>query len=387
MLYWMPRDLKPNVKFIVSVLEGERPREPQGDSTAPGSASPRNPQSAIRTPHSEDPFDLARRIWPESLVELGSLDQASGEGLLDMWLRDAGRALQPPQKQEVLSKFQRDGLPLYLKLAFEEACGWHSYDPVPPNFPDNTPDLIRYMLDRLSHPENHGPMLISRALGYLAAAKNGLTEDELLDALARDDEYWADFCDHIRHIDPTLALTDFDVVTIDALKAVPPKDRRLPVIIWSRLYHDMARYLTERSADATTIFSFYHRQLREVVEELHLQPEDRLRLHERLAEYFAAQEYWAESPEAQRARAKRLPPTPRPANIRKVVELPYHRLEAAKLGGKDDPNSPYWDKVADLLTDWQFLEAKAEADPTGKYVAEQEAAEAETAKPGQDQPD
>jgi len=41
----------------------------------------------------------------------------------------------------------------------------------------------------------------------------------------------------------------------------------------------------------------------------------------------------------------------------------YHRLEAAKLGGKDDPQSEYWDTVADLLTDWQFLEAKAEADP------------------------
>ena len=37
--------------------------------------------------------------------------------------------------------------------------------------------------------------------------------------------------------------------------------------------------------------------------------------------------------------------------------------QAAKLGGKDNPKSPYWDAVADLLMDWQFLEAKAEADP------------------------
>ena len=58
-----------------------------------------------------------------------------------------------------------------------------------------------------------------------------------------------------------------------------------------------------------------------------------------------------------------LPPTPRPANIRKVDELPFHVLEVAKLKGKDDPASPYWDKVADLFTELQFLEAKAEADP------------------------
>jgi len=35
----------------------------------------------------------------------------------------------------------------------------------------------------------------------------------------------------------------------------------------------------------------------------------------------------------------------------------------AKLLGKNDPKSEHWDAVADLLTDWQFLEAKAEAQP------------------------
>ena len=56
-------------------------------------------------------------------------------------------------------------------------------------------------------------------------------------------------------------------------------------------------------------------------------------------------------------------PGTREFTLGKVVELPYHRLEVAKLAGKDDPKSPHWDAVADLLTNWQFLEAKAEADP------------------------
>ena len=29
----------------------------------------------------------------------------------------------------------------------------------------------------------------------------------------------------------------------------------------------------------------------------------------------------------------------------------------------NDPKSEHWDVVTDLLTDWQFLEAKAEAQP------------------------
>ena len=132
--------------------------------------------------------------------------------------------------------------------------------------------------------------------------------------------------------------------------------------------------MTWRRADGTLVLSFYHRQVGESVASRYLPDDERLRAHLHLADYFGEQDYWAESLEAQRARAKRLPPTPRPANIRKVVELPYHRLEAAKLGGGDDPKSPLWDAVADLLMDWQFLEAKAEADPTGKYAAEQVAA-------------
>jgi hypothetical protein len=68
-----------------------------------------------------------------------------------------------------------------------------------------------------------------------------------------------------------------------------------------------------------------------------------------------------ESLDEQRARVKRLPPTPRPVNVRKVAELPWQLLQVAKRSGKNDPRSPHWDAVADLFTDLQFLEAKTEA--------------------------
>ncbi len=138
---------------------------------------------------------------------------------------------------------------------------------------------------------------------------------------------------------------------------------RLPVVVWSRLFTDIESYMTRRRADGTVVMDFYHRQVGEAVSRRYLAEADRVRAHQHLAEYFHTLDYWAESLEAQRSRARRLPPTPRPANVRKVVELPYHRLEVAKLAGKDDPKSKYWDAVADLLTDWQFLEAKTEADP------------------------
>ncbi len=112
------------------------------------------------------------------------------------------------------------------------------------------------------------------------------------------------------------------------------------------------------------LWDFFHRNLYKAVHADYLRDEERQSAaHARLASYFNEQDYFMESLEEQRARAKRLPPTPRPANIRKVDELPWQLLQVAKLSGKDDPKSPHWDAIADLFTDLHFLEAKAEAQP------------------------
>src|SRR5205807_7137266 len=67
----------------------------------------------------------------------------------------------------------------------------------------------------------------------------------------------------------------------------------------------------------------------------------------------AAQEYFLESPEAQRQRVMTAPPSPRPANQRKVDELPWQRLRVAELERR-------YDAVEELFTDLPFLEAAAE---------------------------
>jgi hypothetical protein len=168
-----------------------------------------------------------------------------------------------------------------------------------------------------------------------------------------------------------------------------PDDRikALPVIVWSRLYADLQGFMTQRRADGIAVMDFYHRQVGEAVRRRYLAGGDeRIQAHMQLAEYFDSLDFWAESLEAQRARAKRLPPTPRPANVRKVVELPYHRVAVARLvdpnssnpdahcQGRDGRAVRVWDAVADLLTDWQFLEAKAEADPNFQEQESRQAA-------------
>ena len=111
-----------------------------------------------------------------------------------------------------------------------------------PLLESDIPGIIRQMFERLSKPENHGQILVSRSLGYLSAAKNGLTEDEILDIFALDDEVFS--------------LTK---------RFHLPTEEKLPVAIWSRLYFDLEPYLTEKSADGTSLLTFYHTQLSEVV--------------------------------------------------------------------------------------------------------------------------
>lgn len=127
-----------------------------------------------------------------SLLALEPMSQAEGSTLLDLWRKDAHRSLQQNQRHEVLDRFAVEGLPLYLKLVFEEARRWTSSDEQTILSTD-IPGIIRDLFARLALEANHGEVLVSRSLSYLAAARNGLSEDELLDVFSRDRQVMANF--------------------------------------------------------------------------------------------------------------------------------------------------------------------------------------------------
>jgi hypothetical protein len=287
-LTWLPGELPENVRLVVSTLE---PDATEG-SPDPGAGEPLR---AIRA-----------RLSESARVALGPLDPAEGERVLDAWLKGAGRTLQARQRKEVLTKFAANGLPLYLKLAFEEARRWKSYPPDDePVLAADIDGVIRTNLfKRLSHKESHGPVVVSRGLGYLAAARFGLSEDELMDVLSADEKVLRDFEAFHKLSEP-----------------------RLPVVVWSRLFSDLEPYLTERIAEGGALMGFYHRQLAKVVAEDYLAGEDGLARHRDLAEYFKGEGY---------------------TNVRTLAELPYQQTMAQS-----------WDDVFETLTSFDFLERKA----------------------------
>ena len=112
--------------------------------------------------------------------------------MLTNWLAGARRTLQERQRKAILETFQVEGSPLWLRAATEESARLASWQPAP-TFTPTTQGLLRQVLNRLCRKEEHGAVLVERALGYLACARRGLAEDEILDILSADPKVMADF--------------------------------------------------------------------------------------------------------------------------------------------------------------------------------------------------
>lgn len=241
-----------------------------------------------------------------------------GQALLEQWLRDAGRTLQPAQRTEVLAKFTCTGLPLYLRLAFEAASRWKSYAPASVTaLGADVPGVIGDLFSRLSADSNHGSLLVSRALGYLCASRLGLTEDEVLDLLSADEMVLDDFRQRAHH---------------------DPPARSLPVVVWSRLWFDVEPYLTERSHHGMILLDFYHRQIRDCVAATFLDGGARLHAHSHLADFFERQ-----APSGE-------PHTPTLPNVHRLLELPFQLFKAERS-----------ERLYQTLVDLGFVETKCSA--------------------------
>ena len=238
-----------------------------------------------------------------------------------------------------MDAFQKCPLPLYLKLAFDEALRWKSYTPDSDiHLEQNVREIIDDFFERLER--RHGKLLVSHALAYITASKNGLTEPELEDLLSLDDE-----------------------VLNDVYQYWTPPVRRLPPLLWIRIRSDIGDYLIERGADGTQVVFWYHRQFIEVAQERYLKDEQAEKIHANMSDYFLGK--WSDgakkpfvNKEGEELSMDRLVPK-QPLmfdsrkerqifNLRKLSELPFHLLHSRNLDQLKD----------ECLCNFEFLLAK-----------------------------
>ncbi len=295
-LPWMPWTFPGHVKLICSCIDDAGRREPALESFA---------------------------IRPHKRIAVEPLTVWEREAILKQVPSLSAKTLDARQAQALLGNPATSN-PLFLLVALEELRGFGSFEQLNqridefPREGDAVTVLFRQVIGRLER--DFDTNVVRALLTLIASARRGLSDRELLDLL--------------EGLGVAIHQSTGDL---------------FPVL------RQLRAYLQHRGR----LWDFFHRNLFKAVRD-HYLPTDELRCeaHDRLATYFAAQDYFTESLDEQRTRATRLPPTPRSVNSRKVDELPYQLLQVAKLSGKDDPSSPQWNAVADLFTDLQFLESK-----------------------------
>ncbi len=133
-LHWLRRDPLPEyVKLVVSCLS-DRAGKPGGE-----------PLSALE----------ARKVPETNFVRLDVLSEGEANTLLfDRWLPDAKRSVTDQQRQKIENRLKTPECrqPLYLKILFEEARLWRSFDnDKDGNLGGDVPKLLQALFDRLAH--------------------------------------------------------------------------------------------------------------------------------------------------------------------------------------------------------------------------------------------
>lgn len=299
-LSWLPEyALADGVKVVLSCLSDRK-------SSAPAT----EPVMVLRQ----------RELNAASFIPLDALGQSSARTLFfDRWLANHGRRLNSVQTGIVELLLAVDGCrqPLYLKLLFEEARLWRSYDPVTAPGQRVT-DLLDLRFSRLCQPSQHGDTA-TIMLAYLSVARHGLSETELLQILFRDADYRAFLGQAAAQMGHVL----------------PDGADRVPIAPCVRVWHDLAPYLVRQSAPGAVVITFYHRGIAEYARARFAPPSAEARWHRKLADWFVSQSDY-------------LDPAPdhRVANARKADELPW-QMERAGL----------WSTLDALYGVVSFLEA------------------------------
>ena len=318
MLEWLPKALPEHVRVVASLRTGTSVEQP------------------------------ARRRYP-NLIEVPAMKPTEGRAMLKAWLADKraawfnagiapsrGRRLTRQQEQAVLAAFNHAGSALWLKLAYEEAATWASWD-APRELPITVQGLIEDWIEhRLIQQENHPRVFTERALAYMTAGRFGLAENELGRALGTDGAVRAEFQAN------------------EKTQRKWEDEKLLPPIIWSRLYFDLQAYLGLAQIDGALVMRWFHREFAEVLKSKHLaSDQDRQEVHGALADTFLQLERELRPEEtnddalfkATDASGKQVS-----AALRRVMEQPW---QLAQAGRREDLQA--------LLTGFGFCMGKCAA--------------------------
>ena len=146
-------------------------------------------------------------------------------------MKTAGRDLTNYQWRLVANAYDHCTLPIFCKLVFQEVCRWKSYyEPAVTVLRNNVMDSVFQLFERVEN--KHGWLLVSHALSYITASKNGVSEPEIEDFISLDDKVRAELLSSLvrtvsgsgRHLSVSLAAKQEDSsLTVDQSQERPAR--------------------------------------------------------------------------------------------------------------------------------------------------------------------
>lgn len=199
---------------------------------------------------SNEYLDNLKSHFPEdsfSEIEIKELDGDTSRNILNKWLELSKRVgiEKLAQKDKVESVISDKSLAIYLKVLFEKIKKWRSYDEVDELEQDVDSMIKSYLFNELGK-ISHGIEFVSRALAYIDAGENGVSELELLELLRRDN-------------------VAFKEIVKRSHNKISSDIKTIPFMVWARLYGDIEPYLKEISHYNQLQLSFFHEQIADSV--------------------------------------------------------------------------------------------------------------------------
>ena len=187
--------------------------------------------------HTQDTLKCLKSMIEDDgqFMEVCSLGKDLAWTVTKLWMKAAGRDLNNFQWRVVANAFDHCTLPIFCKLVFLEVCRWKSYfEPKLTLLRHNVMDSVFQLFERVEN--KHGWMLVSHALSYLTASKNGVSDPEMEDFISLDDKVLDDIFQY--HL---------------------PPQRRIPPLIWTRVRSDLPGYLADSEADSVCVINWWDR--------------------------------------------------------------------------------------------------------------------------------
>eukprot|EP00057_Strongylocentrotus_purpuratus_P003049 XP_003725816.1 PREDICTED: NACHT and WD repeat domain-containing protein 1 isoform X1 [Strongylocentrotus purpuratus] len=201
-------------------------------------------------------------------IEIPPLANDEAAKLSESLLKSHRRTLSDDQYSMLQDAIAACPHPLYIRLACQAACTWHSYDP--PSATKLGEDVLSQFGMHLETMEKrYGKMAVARSLGYMTIARDGLSDAEMNDILSCDEA----------------VLNELYAQRTQVL-------RRVPSLLWVALCQELGPSLQECDVNGRYLRSWGHSCFREVVTKQYLSNDkDRVQLHMTIQDYF--QDKWA----------------------------------------------------------------------------------------------